>query len=60
MNQSPPIIYDARHWRDRAEEARRMAEQIQDPAAQDAMLHVAAGYERLAQRASARKPEPAA
>jgi hypothetical protein len=60
MNHLPPIIYDPRHWRDRAEEARRMADQIQDHAARHAMLQVAAGYERLAERASARKPEPAA
>ena len=57
MNQFPPIIYDASHWRDRAEGARAMAEQITDPAARDAMLQVAAGYERLAERAAMRKPE---
>ena len=55
-----PIIYDASHWRDRAEEARRMAKQIEDPSARDAMLQVAAGYERLAERASARRTDPAA
>jgi hypothetical protein len=49
----PPIVYDAQHWRDRADEARAMAEQslISTPA----MLEVAAGYDRLAERAAARK-----
>jgi len=60
LPQLPPIIYHAKHWQERAEEARRMAEQIPDPAAQEAMLQVAAGYERLAERAAARRSEPAA
>ena len=55
MPQLPPIIYDAKHWRDRAEEARAMADQLADLPAKQAMLEVAVGYERLAQRATARK-----
>lgn len=57
--QTPPIIYDAARWRDRAEEARRMAAEIRDATARDAMLQVAAGYERLAERASLRTRQPA-
>lgn len=39
------------HWRQRAEEARRQAEQIQDAEAKQAMLAVADNYEKLAKRA---------
>ena len=52
--------YDPRHWRDRAEEARRMADQIQDHAARDAMLQAAIDYERLAEEPRAQKPQPPA
>jgi hypothetical protein len=50
----PPLIFDAKHWHDRAKEARALADQMSDPAAQDAMLQVAAGYDRLAERARLR------
>jgi len=55
----PPwtIIYDAQHWRDRAEEARAMADYLGDPTAREAMLQVAVGYDQLAQRATDRKRE---
>ena len=53
----PPIVYDAKHWRDRADVARRMADQITDAVAKEAMRQVAAGYDRLAERAAAQKPE---
>jgi hypothetical protein len=39
------------HWRQRAEEARRQAEQMHDPAAKRAMLAVAESYETIAKRA---------
>ena len=55
MQPLPPIMYDARHWRDRAEEARRITEKIADSQARQAMLQVAAGYDRIAERAEARK-----
>jgi hypothetical protein len=55
MSQFPSVMYDAGHWRDRADEARRMAVEIKDLAARDAMLQVAVGYDRLAERASVRK-----
>ena len=54
---TPPIIHDAKHWRDRAEGARRMAEQMSNRAARDAMLDVAASYERLAKRVTVKKPK---
>jgi len=57
MQPLPPIVYDIKHWRDRADEARQMADQIADAAAKDAMLQVAAGYDRLAERAAARIAE---
>jgi hypothetical protein len=50
----PPIVFDAKHWRARAEEARAMADHIIDADARQAMQQVAAGYDRLAERAQAR------
>jgi hypothetical protein len=47
-------INDPAHWRKRAEEARKMAEQIDDVLAQAAMLRIAEDYEQLAKRAEAR------
>jgi hypothetical protein len=49
----PYFADDPRRWRDRAEHARRLAEELIDPAKQ-AMLGVAAAYERMAERADAR------
>jgi hypothetical protein len=48
------FINDPEHWRQRAEEARRLAEQINDSAAKETMLRVAADYDRLATRAEER------
>jgi hypothetical protein len=42
--------YDAQHWLDRAEEARREAEEMTHPPARREMLLIAAGYRRLAQQ----------
>ncbi len=47
-------INDAKHWLDRAKEARALAEQIDDPEAKRTMLKNADDYERLAQRAQER------
>ena len=46
--------YDASYWLDRAEEARRQAEEMTHPPAKREMLVIAAGYERLAQHAEER------
>jgi hypothetical protein len=48
------LLNDARHWRDRAEEARIHAEQMHDPDARGKMLGIAASYERIAERAEER------
>ena len=47
-------MFDAKHWRARAEEARVHAEQMDDPTVRQTMLKIAEEYEKLAQRAEAR------
>ena len=47
-------INDPEHWRNRAEEARTIAEQMSDRDAIATMLHVAGEYEDLAQKAECR------
>jgi hypothetical protein len=44
----PRPVDRAEHWRQRAERARAMAEQITDAKAREMMLSVAASYEHLA------------
>jgi hypothetical protein len=39
------------HWRERAAEARRVAERMQDPDAKRILLEISRGYEQLAERA---------
>jgi hypothetical protein len=46
---------DAKHWRDRACEARATADQLTDPKAKLIMLAIATGYERLAKREEERQ-----
>jgi hypothetical protein len=53
MNKPSPID-DPAHWRQKADEARRMADQLADPEAKQAMLEIAASYEQLAKIAEAR------
>jgi hypothetical protein len=48
------IANDAKHWRERAEEARVHAELISNPEAKRTMLDIAVGYERLARLAEER------
>jgi hypothetical protein len=45
-------VNDPRHWRDRAEEVRLLAEEMKDRQARETMLIIARDYERLAQRAA--------
>jgi hypothetical protein len=53
MNKPSPID-DPAHWRQKADEARRMADQLADPEAKQAMLQIAASYEQLAKIVAAR------
>jgi len=41
-------INDPAYWRERAEEARRIAEQLADAAAKQTMLEIANSYDNLA------------
>jgi hypothetical protein len=47
-------IDDPKHWRARAEEARAVAEKINDPASKEAMFRIANNYERTAEYARIR------
>ena len=48
------FINEPQHWRARAEEARILANQMNDSESKDAMLRIAEDYERLAKRADDR------
>jgi hypothetical protein len=47
-------IDDPEHWRERAEVARALAEEMHDSVARQMTLDVAEGYERLAARVARR------
>jgi hypothetical protein len=49
------LLNDAKHWQDRAEEARMHAEQLTDPEAKRMMLDIAKSYDKLAARAEERR-----
>ncbi len=55
---SASFINDPKHWRERAEQARILADQMNDPQSKQAMLRIAADYERLAERAEERAKRP--
>jgi hypothetical protein len=48
------FINDPEHWRNRAERARSLADQMDDEAFKQMMLRTAADYDRLAERAALR------
>jgi rubrerythrin len=50
----PSFADDPAHWRQRADEARALAEQITDRDARQMMLRIAEDYEKLAKRAEER------
>jgi hypothetical protein len=55
MSKAPlSFIDDPPYWRERANEARTLANQMSDPYGKIAMLRIADEYERLAKRAAAR------
>jgi hypothetical protein len=45
------VFDDPKHWLQRAEQARALAEQMSDAASKEMMLGIAKDYERLALRA---------
>ena len=47
---------DPAHWRRRADEAQRMANCIDDPAAKQSMMDIAAAYEQLAALLETKQP----
>jgi hypothetical protein len=47
------FLFEAKDWRSRGDEVRARAEQTNDPLARQAMLRIAAEYEKLAQRVEA-------
>ena len=51
-------INDPEHWRARAEEMRRLAEDMKDAATKEMMLRIAHDYENLAVRAEERSRPP--
>ena len=51
------IFDDPKHWRQRTEQARALAEQMSDAASREMMLGIAKDYERLAERAEQRARE---
>jgi len=48
------LLDNPKHWRNRAEEARVHAERLGDTEARGTMLAIAAGYDRIAERAEER------
>jgi len=49
------LANDPHHWRNRAKEARAMAEYLTSPEARQRMLNCAASYEQIAVRAEKRE-----
>jgi hypothetical protein len=48
------ILDDPERWRERAEEARTLADQLSDPESKRTILRIANDYERMAEHAEVR------
>jgi hypothetical protein len=57
---SDSILDDPKHWQERAEEARSIADQLKDPESRRMMLRIADDYDRLAAHAGPRMKARAA
>ena len=59
MTASHSVLDDPKHWLERAEEARSIADQLSDPESRRMMLRIAEDYERLANHARRRTSQTA-
>ena len=50
----PSFIHNPEHWRERAKQARNLADLMSDPQSKQKMLTIAKDYDRLADRAAER------
>jgi hypothetical protein len=48
------FINDLQHWRNRAEKARKLADEMNDETSRQMMLQIAEDYKRLAERTAQR------
>jgi hypothetical protein len=48
------ILNDAKHWRERAREARAIADETDNPMVRRSMFRIAEEYERVAEKAAQR------
>jgi hypothetical protein len=53
-----PFRYDPTHWRDRAEEMRRLAGSAKNESARQMMLRIADDYDKLAAKGARTEPAP--
>ena len=54
MSTPTSLEKDPAHWRERADQARRAADQEIDPTARETLLEIAEAYEKLAAHAEAK------
>jgi hypothetical protein len=52
------FIFDPKHWRERAKEARTQAEQMRNPDPRRTLLEIADNYEQLASQAERLRMAP--
>ena len=55
MGQDEPDAFNAQYWRERAAEARALADLIRDRIAKDMMIDIANKYEHMAEYAARQK-----